>query len=61
MQGDNSLAGSLASLELASGNEGRLQVAILVLSILAIVFTVLNVWVMLTLRILAMFYVKKQV
>jgi hypothetical protein len=51
----------LASLELATGSEGRLQKTVLIFSIMAIVLTVLNVWIMLMLRLLAMLYVKKQV
>jgi hypothetical protein len=45
----------------ADGTEGRLQMAVLVLSIMAVAMSMLSLWGFILLRILALFYVRKQV
>lgn len=46
---------------IASGAEGRLQLAALICAALSVVMSLLTVWLFIFLRVLGVFYVKKQV
>lgn len=58
---DNVYLQTLQQNGIASGTEGKLQVAVLVFSILAVLFNLVGIWGFIFLRILGLFYVQKQV
>lgn len=61
IEDDVVLADTLAGGGFSPGAEGKLQLAVLILSVMSVATSMLSVWGFVVLRLLGMFYVKTQV